>query len=71
MDEQPDLNPRSGASSEAAVGSVGMRDERLAAIRAAVESGLEDVKAGRVADPDAALDRIETMLDEIEAAKRA
>ena len=46
------------------------REDRLAAIRAAVERSLEDVKAGRVADQDAALDRIEKMLDEIEAAKR-
>ena len=78
MDELPDLNPPDDGPFEEAAGSAGGseqdgaagREERLAAIRAAVEQGLEDVRAGRVADLDAALDRIETMLDEIEAAKR-
>lgn len=70
MDEQPDLNSQSGASNDEAGGSAGQREERLATIRAAVERGLEDIRAGRVADLDEALDRIEKMLDEIEAAKR-
>lgn len=70
MDELPDLNPRDDAVEEGAVGSAGSREARLAAMRAAVEQGLEDVRAGRVADLDAAFDRIERMLDEIEAAKR-
>jgi hypothetical protein len=47
------------------------REARLAALRAAVQSGLDDIKAGLVDDPDAALDRIEAMLDELEAAKAA
>lgn len=70
MDEMPDLNHRDEAVGEAASGPEAGREARLAAIRAAVERGLEDVKAGRVEDLDAAFDRIETMLDEIEAAKR-
>jgi hypothetical protein len=86
MDEPPALDPRGerftdpadrtgGGASPADPGGGGLstdreREERLAAIRAAVEQSLEDVKAGRVADQDAALDRIEKMLDEIEAAKR-
>jgi hypothetical protein len=86
MDDPPALEPRDerfidpavepgrGASrgdpGGEGVPSVGEREERLAAIRAAVQRSLEDVKAGRVADQDAALDRIEKMLDEIEAAKR-
>ena len=71
MDEQPDLNPRDDAFDDEAVGSAGGREDRLAALRAAVERGLEDIRAGRVVDLDAAFDRIETMLDEIEAADRA
>lgn len=71
MDEQPDLNPRSDAFDDEAVGPVGGREDRLAALRAAVERGLEDIRAGRVVDLDAAFDRIETMLDEIEAADRS
>jgi predicted transcriptional regulator len=70
MDEQPDLNPRDEPLPDDAVGPGGGREERLVAIRAAVERGLEEIRAGRVTDLDAALDRIETMLDEIEAAKR-
>lgn len=70
MDELPDLNSQSGASSDEGPGAVGNREERLAAIRAAVERGLEDIRAGRVADLDAALDRVERLLDEIEAVKR-
>lgn len=49
---------------------VRQREERLAAVRAAIERGIEDVRAGRVTDVEAALARIETMLDEIEAVKR-
>ncbi|HEX8224874.1 MAG TPA: hypothetical protein VF605_13730 [Allosphingosinicella sp.] len=70
MDELPDLNSRGDASDNDSVGAAGDRDDRVAALRAAVERGLEDVRAGRVTDLDAAFDRIERMLDEIEAAKR-
>ena len=47
------------------------REARVAELRAAVKRGLEDVEAGRVVDLDEAFDRIEGMLDELEAAKRA
>ena len=71
MDEPPDLNPRDEAfEEEEAVGSAGERQQRLALLRAEAERGLEDIRAGRVTDLHAALDRIETMLDEIEAIKR-
>ena len=86
MDDLPALDPRDEAFIDDAVSSgryasraevisqgvklVREREDRLAEVRAAVERGLEDVKAGRVDDIDAAFDRIETMLDEIEAAKR-
>jgi hypothetical protein len=56
--------PGSGAGGQAG------REQRLATMRAAVERGLDDVRAGRVADLDAALDRIERMLDEMDEAKR-
>jgi predicted transcriptional regulator len=46
------------------------REARYAELRAAVQRGLDDIRAGRVADPDEALDGIEEMLDEMEAAKR-
>ncbi|MGA9583459.1 MAG: hypothetical protein WBR13_15975 [Allosphingosinicella sp.] len=42
------------------------RDE----LRAAVKRGLTDIEEGRVADLGEALDRIEAMLDELEATKR-
>ena len=70
MNEQPDLNSQSEASSEEAAESVDQREERVAAIRAAVERDLDEIRTGQVADLDTALDRIEKMLDEIEAAKR-
>ena len=70
VDELPDLNPRADDSGEEAADAAGGREDRLAVLRAAVERGLEDVRAGRVTDLDAAFERIETMLDEIEAVKR-
>lgn len=70
MDEQPELNPGEEAFSDDAAGPAGGGGDRLAALRAAVERGLEDIRAGQVVDLDAAFDRIESMLDEIEAAER-
>jgi hypothetical protein len=71
MDELPALGPGDEeAPAGPADGPAPTREQRLAELRAAVEQGLEDVRAGRVVDLDAAFDRIETMLDEIEAAKR-
>jgi predicted transcriptional regulator len=46
-------------------------DARRAELRAAVKRGLTDIEEGRVVDLEAALDRIEAMLDELEATKRA
>ena len=80
MDEQPDLNRRDetsndevsndGSSNDAPAATVGGREERLAELRAAVERGLDDIRSGRAVDLDAAFDRIEAMLDEIESAER-
>lgn len=71
MNELPDFNGREEAFDEESLGAAGAGEDRVAVLRAAVERGLEDVRAGRVTDLDAAFDRIETMLDEIEAAKRS
>jgi hypothetical protein len=68
MDDRPSLH--SGNDDGSAAGSAG-REAHLGRLRAAVEIGLEDIKAGRVADLEQALDRIEAMLDELEAAKRS
>lgn len=70
MDEQPALTPKDDSYADEAVGSGRGREDRLAALRAAVEQGLEDIRAGRVVDLEAAFDRVEAMLDEIEAAER-
>lgn len=69
MDDHPQLAASGDDSPDAAAG--GGLEARLGWLRAAVKDGLEDIKAGRVADPEAAFDRIEAMLDELEAAKRA
>jgi predicted transcriptional regulator len=46
-------------------------EARRDALRAAVKRGLEDIEEGRVVDLEGALDRIEAMLDELEASKRS
>lgn len=68
MDDRPQLDPSDDDGSAAAGGG---REARLDGLRAAIRRGLEDIKAGRVDDPEAAFDRIEAMLDELEAAKRS
>jgi predicted transcriptional regulator len=69
MDDQPQIDPADDDNPEAA-GSGG-REARLGWLRSAVKQGLEDIKAGRVDDLEAAFERIEAMLDELEAAKRS
>lgn len=61
--------PEEGES--AAGADNGEFEVRRAELRAAVKRGLEDIEAGRVVDLDEAFDRIEAMLDELEAAKRS
>ena len=68
MDDQPPLTPTDDGISDAP--ESGGREARLGRLRAAVQEGLEDIKAGRVVDLEAAFERIESMLDELEAAKR-
>jgi hypothetical protein len=57
-----DGSPAAGGSEAEA-----RRDE----LRAAVKRGIEEIEEGRVVDLEAAFDRIESMLDELEAAKRS
>ena len=68
MDDCPQLEPDDDHNSD--TGGAG-REARLGRLRAAVERGLEDIKAGRVVDVEQAFDDIEAMLDELEAAKRS
>lgn len=70
MDECPHIAPN-GDGDDSGSGASGGGEARLAWLRAAVKEGLEDIKGGRVADLESAMDRIEAMLDEIEAAKRS
>jgi hypothetical protein len=47
------------------------RDARRDELRPAVKRGLEEMEEGRVLDLEQAFDRIEAMLDELEATGRA
>lgn len=59
--------PRSGEN--AAPIPAAMSEARRAELRAAVKRGLEDVEEGLVVDLEQHLDRIEAMLDELEAGR--
>lgn len=69
MDDSPQLSPSDHDHSLPAESAGG--EARLGELRAAVARGLDDIKAGRVVDVEEAFGRIEAMLDELEAAKRA
>ena len=87
MDDQPQLSPddeafideavrsgRYGSRSEVldeGLGKVREREAQIAAVRAAVQRGLDDVKAGRVVDIEEGFAEIYAMLNEMEAARRA
>lgn len=60
--------PRPGED-DAASTPAAMSEARRAELRAAVKRGLEDVEEGRVVDLEQHLDRIEAMLDELEAGR--
>jgi antitoxin ParD1/3/4 len=53
------------------LGVVREREARIAAVRAAVQQGLDDVKAGRVVDLQEGFAEIYAMLDDMEAARQA
>ena len=63
----PQVAPDDG-SPAAAIGEAEARREEA---RATVKQGLEDIEEGRVVDLEAALDRIDAMLDELEATRRS
>ena len=54
---------------DAASTPASMSEARRAELRAAVKRGLEDVENGRVVDLEQHFDRIEAMLDELEAGR--
>jgi predicted transcriptional regulator len=68
MDDRPHLSS-AGDGFSAASPNTDLEVRRVE-LRAAVKRGLEDIEAGRVVDLEAAFDRIEAMLDELEAGKR-
>ncbi|MGZ8286891.1 MAG: hypothetical protein ACXW27_12530 [Allosphingosinicella sp.] len=67
MDDCPQLGTGDDDNPDAA--SIDEREARRAELRAAVKRGLEDIEEGRVVDLGEALDRIEAMLDELEATR--
>ena len=64
-DHTPPGGPDDGGCAAPGSEAEARRDE----LRAAVKRGLEDIEEGRVVDLEAALDRIESMLDELEATR--
>jgi antitoxin ParD1/3/4 len=86
MDNQPQLSPDDEAFIDGAVrsgryasrsevldeglGRVRAREAQIAAVRAAVQRGLDDVKAGRAVDIEEGFAEIYAMLDDMEAARR-
>jgi antitoxin ParD1/3/4 len=87
MDDQPQLSAddetfideavRSGRYAsrskvlDEGLGRVREREARIAAVRVAVQRGLDDVKAGRVIDIEEGFAEIYAMLDDMETARRA
>lgn len=69
MDDHAPLD--SGDDIGSAVDAATEREARRSELRSAVKRGLEDIEEGRVVDLEAALDRIEAMLDEMDSIKQA
>jgi len=65
MDNLPQSDPGADDNSVAQTSKI---EARRSELRAAVKRGLADIEEGRVANLEEALDRIEAMLDELEAA---
>ena len=64
MDDCSQIGPDDGDRA-----STSALDARRDELRAAVKRGLHDIEEGRVVDLGEALDRIEAMLDELEATR--
>ena len=69
MDDCSQIGP--GDGDRTSTQSEDPREARRSELRAAVKQGLLDIEEGRVVDLGEALDRIEEMLDELEASKRS
>jgi antitoxin ParD1/3/4 len=71
MDDLSQIGSRERATGDDSDRSGREREARLAALRAAIQRGIDDAKAGRVIDLDEAFDQVEAMLDQMETARRA
>jgi predicted transcriptional regulator len=70
MDDQPQLGSSEGGSPASDESAGQQRQERLAALRAAVQLGLDDVAAGRVVDLDEGIEQVLRSIREKKAAGR-
>jgi predicted transcriptional regulator len=70
MDDRPQLGSGHDADSAAAESARHEREARLAALRAAVQRGIEDADAGRVVDLDEGIDQVLRSIREKKAAGR-
>lgn len=68
MDDHP---PSVGPIDDNSAAPRSKAEARREELRAAVKRGIEEIEEGRVVDLEAAFDRIEAMLDELEASKRS
>lgn len=68
MDDHPQPDSDETGNSAAEPSEI---EARRAELRAAVKRGLADIEEGRVVDLEAAFDRIEAMLDELEGRSSA
>jgi hypothetical protein len=71
MDDPLNVSPDRRAGGENDDHREREREVRLAALRAAIQLGIDDGEAGRVIDLEEAFDQVEAMLDEMEVARRA
>jgi predicted transcriptional regulator len=70
MDDQPQLGSGEAGDLAADESAVRVREARLAALRAAVQRGLDEVAAGRVVDLDEGIERVLRSIGEKKAAGR-
>ena len=68
MDDRPHLDSGEDGNPAAAESSQHEREARLAALRAAVQRGIEDAEAGRVVDLDEGIEQVLRSIREKKAA---